>query len=117
MLTDFGKLCRKIRIDHDQILADMADELNVSAAFLSAVENGKKNPPAEWLNIIRKAYQLEDQEYTKLQQAYVNSFNQVKINLESMNNNDRKTVMAFARRFEQLGKADKEKISKILTEE
>ena len=37
MLTKFGKELRKIRIEHDEILKDMADKLNVTAAYLSAV--------------------------------------------------------------------------------
>lgn len=38
MLTKFGKELRKIRIENDEILKDMADKLNVTAAYLSAVE-------------------------------------------------------------------------------
>ena len=42
MLTSIGRFLRKLRIDHGEILKDMADALGVSSAFLSAVENGKK---------------------------------------------------------------------------
>lgn len=42
MVTAFGKFCRKLRIDRGQIMLDMAESLQVSPAFLSAVENGKK---------------------------------------------------------------------------
>ena len=43
MLTEFGKALRRIRLDNDELLKDMADKLKVSSAYLSAVENGKKN--------------------------------------------------------------------------
>ena len=43
MTTNFGKFCRKLRIDNDELLYDMAAKLGVSSAFLSKVENGKKN--------------------------------------------------------------------------
>ena len=42
MLTSLGKFLRKIRIDNDEYLKDMADKLGVTVSFLSAVENGKK---------------------------------------------------------------------------
>ena len=41
-LTDFGKAVRKARLDADETLATMAESLNVSPAFLSAMETGRK---------------------------------------------------------------------------
>ena len=43
MLTSFGKFCRKLRINNGELLYDMAEKLDVSSAFLSKVENGKRN--------------------------------------------------------------------------
>lgn len=45
MLTRFGKQLRKLRIDREERLKDMADRLNVTTAYLSAVENGKRTVP------------------------------------------------------------------------
>ena len=42
MITRFGKELRKIRIDHGEILKDMAEKLQVTPSFLSSVEVGKK---------------------------------------------------------------------------
>lgn len=47
MLTEVGKFLRKVRIDHDEILKDMATKLGVSVSFLSVVENERKNIPDE----------------------------------------------------------------------
>lgn len=41
-ITQLGKFLRKIRIDCNQILMDMATELNISVAQLSAIELGKR---------------------------------------------------------------------------
>jgi len=117
MLTDFGKMCRKIRIDNDEILAEMAEYLGVTSSFLSAVENGKKNAPEGWIDLIKKRYELANEQCEKLQEAQRNSQKQVKINLENVNNEDRKIIMAFARSFDKLGNADKEKISKVLAKD
>jgi transcriptional regulator with XRE-family HTH domain len=49
-LTRFGKSARKHRIDLGITLRDMADALGVSAAMLSAVENGAKPVPTGWFD-------------------------------------------------------------------
>ena len=61
MLTKFGKELRKIRIENDEILKDMADKLNVTAAYLSAVENGNRKVPDAWVNTIVTKYTLSDE--------------------------------------------------------
>lgn len=33
MVNNFGKFCRKLRIDRGELLADMAKKLGVSSAF------------------------------------------------------------------------------------
>ena len=45
MLTEFGKCLRKIRIDKAELLKDMAEKLQVTSAYLSAVEHGKREIP------------------------------------------------------------------------
>lgn len=62
MRTILGDKLRGIRIKNNQILKDMADTLGVSSAFLSAVENGKKNMPTNWIDILQNAYALSDSE-------------------------------------------------------
>ncbi|WP_375653761.1 MULTISPECIES: XRE family transcriptional regulator [unclassified Bartonella] len=45
MLTSFGKILRKLCLDHSERLLDMAKKLDISVAFLSSVEIGKKSVP------------------------------------------------------------------------
>ncbi|MGV3548198.1 helix-turn-helix domain-containing protein [Rhizobium sp.] len=60
MTTPFGEAIRKIRRERGISQKDMAKALNVSAAYLSALENGKRGQPgfdflqrvAGYLNII-----------------------------------------------------------------
>lgn len=60
MTTPFGEAIRKIRRERGISQKDMARALNVSAAYLSALENGKRGQPgfdflqrvAGYLNII-----------------------------------------------------------------
>lgn len=114
MLTDFGKLCRKIRIDNNELLADMAKKLNVSSAFLSAVENGKKNVPDSWFMLISEVYGLTSDDKKILKNAIENSVTQVKILTQNLDKEDRDLVLTFARQFDKLEQNDKEKILKLL---
>ena len=41
MINDLGKMLRKIRIEEDERLLDMAENIGVSVAFLSAIETGR----------------------------------------------------------------------------
>ena len=56
MLTRFGKKLRTLRLEKDQRLKDMADELGVTAAYLSAVENGKRSVPDLWIGKLSDRY-------------------------------------------------------------
>lgn len=52
MLTRLGKELRKIRLDRDELMKDMARKLGVTVAYLSAVENGTRKFPDAWIQII-----------------------------------------------------------------
>lgn len=51
-ITAFGKAVRKARIDTDETMVSMAENLGVSVAFLSSLENGRKKIPTEWVGKI-----------------------------------------------------------------
>lgn len=58
MVTSFGKVLRKLRIDHSERLLDMAEKLDISVSFLSSVEIGKKSVPFSMEEKIIKLYAL-----------------------------------------------------------
>lgn len=52
-ITEFGKAVRKARIDAENVtLATMAQELQTTPSFLSALETGRKKVPQEWVRKI-----------------------------------------------------------------
>jgi transcriptional regulator with XRE-family HTH domain len=51
-ITEFGKAVRKARIDAGVTLAAMADDLQTTPSFLSAMEMGRKRIPADWVGKI-----------------------------------------------------------------
>ena len=116
MLTDFGKLCRKMRIDRNELLADMAEKVGVSPAFLSAVENGKRNVPDALMEKLKEEYRLKEEEYENMRLAAERSVRQVKIEMEKLKDEDRDIVLAFARNFDRLDDNKKMKLLKLLKE-
>lgn len=69
MLTPFGKALRKLRLDLNISLKDMAEKLNVSSSFLSAVETGKKKIPQNFLKKIITSYKLPRKNVWELSDA------------------------------------------------
>ncbi len=114
MVTAFGKFCRKLRIDCGQIMLNMAESLQVSPAFLSAVENGKKNIPAQWGEKIIEAYKLSEEKSMELLNAIEKSRTEIRINLSGHSDQDRNLAVAFAREFGSLNSEQKKEIFKML---
>lgn len=66
MVIDFGKFCRKLRIDNDELMKDMAVKLGVTSSYLSAVERGRRKIPTEWAEQIAENYELTEQQTKEL---------------------------------------------------
>lgn len=117
MVTDLGRFLRKLRLDHDEIMMDMAKKLGVSAAFLSSVENGKKKPPASWKEQISSLYQLRGPENEEWQRAFVEATTKQVIHLEQFSNDAKNLMLEFARKVECLTNEESDEIKKILENE
>jgi len=114
MLTLFGKFCRKLRIDNGELLKEMADKLGVSSSYLSAVENGKRSVPHQWLGIISESYSLGISQKRELMEAIEESQLTVKMELTGYSSKEKNLIMAFAREFKDLDEENRDKIRNIL---
>lgn len=114
MLTKFGKELRAIRLERDELLRDMAGKLGVTVAYLSAVENGNRKIPDEWIQRIAVLYDLRDEEVKKLQRYAYEDRNDIKINMENVTTGQRNLAYSFARRFQDLSSNDVEELQSIL---
>lgn len=106
MLTNFGKALRKIRIDNNELLKDMASKLDVTVAYLSAVENGNREVPDSWIDILANKYYLSTSEKKQLQQYAYEKKDNLKINLSDINQDEKELALAFARSFKELSDDD-----------
>lgn len=112
MTTQLGKELRKLRIDHSERLLDMAGKIGKSAAFVSAVEVGKKSPPSGFEELIISAYGLVGAAAAKIRQAADKSRSVFSIEPASMLGRD--TAGLLARRMNTLSDDQLEAIKEIL---
>lgn len=114
MLTSIGRFLRKLRIDHGEILYDMANKLGVTASFLSAVENGKKKMPSVWNKKICDLYALNKSQKEEFTTAIAETEETIELELEGNNTLHREVAVSFARSLPEMDDIQIEAIRKIL---
>ena len=116
MRTTIGDYLRKIRAENKLSLRKMADDLSISASFLSAVENGKKKMPESWFSLIPETDNLKGNEVDEFKDAAFESNKTVELNISNASETNKKLAIRFARRFEDIDDKTSEEILKILEE-
>lgn len=117
MLTELGKVLRKIRIDRNELLKEMSNKLGVTASYLSAVEHGKREIPSDWITKISRLYDLDEEMKGQLNFAADQSRSSITLKLDGVNAKTSTLVNAFARKFENLNQSDIDKMMDILNKE
>lgn len=95
MLTLLGKFLRKLRIDRDETMKDMARRFDMTAAYLSAIELNKRSVPKDLFSKINKEYSLDDSSVKELTHAVIMSCDEVVISLVGRSLEDRELVLRF----------------------
>lgn len=109
-MTPFGIATRKLRLDKGLRLLDMAEMLDLSSSFISAVETGKKAIPAGYVDAVVRELDLTRSEALELQRAADRS--KTVINVDGLQGAQRELVAAFARKLDDLPSEFLEQIKK-----
>lgn len=96
MLSEYGKTIRKIRIDKGLTMAQMANTLGVTSAFLSMIEQGKRNIPECLTKDIISHYELSNEQAKELQQAEHLSRKSIEIDLSNVDLDKKALVLSLA---------------------
>jgi len=112
MINHLGKMLRAIRLQKEERLIDMAQKIDVSVAYLSAIETGRKEPPLSIVDKISAAYDMSKKQKVELELALFNSRTSFKLEPQSSLAQD--TVALLARRLNRLPPEDHKKIQAIL---
>ena len=102
MLTSIGKFLRKLRVDHGEILKDMAEKLDVTVSFLSAVENGKKHMPATWNSKICALYDLNEVQQKEFTTAIAETEEAIEMDLVNANIGRRELAVSLTSAMRKL---------------
>jgi len=114
-MSPIGEWLRKYRIETRITLREMSRRIGVSAAYLSAVENGHKSPTERLLNDIVNIFGFEEEKAHELRVAADQSKNSVQFRIEKTQpRGDAEVAALFARNFGKLDENQKEKIRKLL---
>ena len=92
----------------------MAKELEVSSAFLSAVENGKKKMPEYWYTKLEELYSLDSPKINELKNAVLESGKTIELDIGSSSRESKQLAISFARQFNSLDEETSRQIYNIL---
>lgn len=112
MLTPFGIAVRKLRLDKGMRLLDLARRISRSAAFVSAIETGRKPIPDAYVVMVARAMELTATEIRELRSAADRTKKEVVV--EALPEDQRELVAAFARKIDELPSDMMEKLKKIV---
>jgi transcriptional regulator with XRE-family HTH domain len=116
MTTQFGKELKKLRIDVGMTLMDMAKAIGVSAAFLSAIETGRKRIPDGILETLAEKFPQVQQQRSMYEALVNQARNEVRVPLGSASYDDAMLATALARRFGSMTSEEKDRLRSFIME-
>jgi transcriptional regulator with XRE-family HTH domain len=116
MLSNYGRILRKMRIDNAELLNTMATRLEISPAYLSSIENSERPIPQGFSEKIATIYHLKEIELAALKKAEDETLKTIELQLPTeIDSRKRQTALVFARTFNNISNEELEKIRAILT--
>ncbi len=113
-VTEVGRFLRKLRIDANEVLYDMAQKLGCTSAFISSLELGKRPVPVEFQQKIIETYFLTPKQQEEFQHAVDQNTHLVTIPLDELNNSIKDLALVFARRLKTMEEKEADKMLKYL---
>lgn len=110
-LTVFGQFTRKLRVDHDELLKDMAERIDVTPAYLSAVELGDRNVPYDWVGRIIDSYKLTIEQVQVLTRAVSHSRVYDRLDIRHLSIDDKRLMSVISSRLTSLTQEQRETLA------
>ena len=101
-LTKFGVAVRKVRLDKLMMLSDMASKMDVTPAYISSVEFGRKPITNKYVERVIEALEANDIEAIEIHRAADLSRKEYQIDAANMSDDARLVAGQFARKLEQM---------------
>lgn len=110
----FGDYVRRVRIDKELTIADVATSLGFSPVHISDIERGKKNPPSQAK--VKEWAQVLDLNPAELSRMAVMDVDMVKVDV-SHDPQKAELAFAFARRLNTMSSKQRERLLEFLVKE
>lgn len=81
-ITELGKVLRTLRVRKNESQKEMSQNLDITQAYLSAIELGKRNPTQEFIRLLIHVYAIEGLEKENLMKAIALSVPNVDFDLD-----------------------------------
>lgn len=107
----FGRMMRQLRLSREETLYELSQAIGRSVSLLSSIETGSRAPSKDLVEALAKHFALDAEEKYKFQQLAEEAKARISIQLKGADEAQRRTAVAFARRFRSL---DQEKLDEIL---
>ncbi|MBV5337482.1 MAG: helix-turn-helix domain-containing protein [Deltaproteobacteria bacterium] len=114
MITQLGKELKKLRIDLGVTLMGLSELVDLSPAFLSAIETGRKRVPDNFLDTLAAKIPVVAKEREKYEVLINQARKEVRMPLDTANYQDAMLATEFARRFGSLSESEKSRLNSIL---
>lgn len=108
--NEFCKMMIELRLENNESLRTMAKRLDITPAFLSAMEVGRKAIPLEYADKIANEYNLDIDEKNRLVDSIYKTNEKVPLELSKMSEAQKNVSLLFARR---INNADDDLIKKL----
>ena len=116
MLSNYGKILRKIRIDKGLTMAQMAKAVGITSAYLSTIERGKRNIPKSLTQNVINHYKLSNEQVAELQKAEYLSMDSFEIELSDVDLDKKTLVFTIAKNLKNMTCEQVAKINNIMEE-
>jgi transcriptional regulator with XRE-family HTH domain len=113
MSTPLGKELRKLRIDLGITLGDMAQAIEKSASFLSAVETGRKRAPDDFLDVLASKFSYIKNNIHFYEALVNHSRKEIQLP-ENLSVADTQLATALARKFQAMTENEKNHLQSFL---
>ena len=114
MATEFGSTVQRLRQLAGLTLFEVAQKMNISTAFLSAVENGRKRVPEDFVQKLAAAMPEAKEKVDELESLASQARGQVILPLPKATPQDADLATVLARKFNSLSPTQKKRIRAIL---
>ena len=113
-LNEIGNFLTSFRNEIGESLRTMAAKLDISATYLSAIENNKRNIPADFLDKFMEVYKVDEDTKKKLEKAILLSSSNLKVDVTNASVAKKELLYSIAN--SEIDETTLERLSAILKE-